>query len=164
MPKVGSQTYVAQSAEVVGDVTIGNFCYIGPGSKIRGDYGTVEIGDRTSIQENCVVHTRVGGECKIGSNVTVGHGAIIHGATVKDNVIIGMGAIVSDDVAIQDWCIIGPGCVVPDRKQIDEGSLVLGIPGKVKRVLTEQDRTRIEAIANIYADLAPRYLNGLTKL
>lgn len=155
---------MAQSAAVVGEVAIGDFCYVGLGAKIRGDYGKVRIGNRTSIQENCVIHTRVGGECNIGSNVVMGHGSIIHGATVKDNVIIGMGAIVSDDVVIQDWCIIGSGCVVPDRKKIEEGSLVLGVPGKVKRALTEQDRIRIETTANIYADLASRYRKGLKEL
>jgi carbonic anhydrase/acetyltransferase-like protein (isoleucine patch superfamily) len=151
IPTIGNETYIAQSAEIIGDVIIGDYCYIGPGAKMRGDYGTIRIENRTSIQENCVIHARVGGTCKIGNNVIIGHGAILHGAIIEDNVIIGMGAIISDDTLIKSWCIIGAGALVPSRQTIDEESLVVGVPAKIKRKVIEKDRMMIETSANVYA-------------
>ena len=86
-PVVGNNSYIAKSAEVIGDVYIGDNFYVGPGAKIRGDYGSIRIGNRTSIQENCVLHAGPDQEIIIGNNVTVGHGAIIHGPIIHDNVI-----------------------------------------------------------------------------
>ncbi|MFX0171646.1 MAG: gamma carbonic anhydrase family protein [Candidatus Hodarchaeota archaeon] len=164
IPTFGSETYIAQSAEIIGDVIIGDHCYIGPGAKIRGDYGTIRIGNQTSIQENCVIHARVGGTCKIGNNVIIGHGAILHGAIIEDNVIIGMGAIISDDTLIKSWSIIGAGALVPNRQIIDEKSLVVGVPAKIKRKVIEKDRMMIETSVNVYAQLASQYLKDLKEL
>jgi carbonic anhydrase/acetyltransferase-like protein (isoleucine patch superfamily) len=164
IPTYGSQTYIARSAEIIGDVIIGDNCYIGSGAKIRGDYGTIRIGNRTSIQENCVIHARVGGACKIGNNVIVGHCAILHGSIIEDNVIIGMGAIISDNVLIKNWCIIGAGALVTSRQTIDEESLVIGVPAKTKRKLIEKDRMMIETSAKIYAQLSSQYLKNLKEL
>ncbi|MFX0151987.1 MAG: gamma carbonic anhydrase family protein [Candidatus Hodarchaeota archaeon] len=164
IPTFGSETYIAQSAEIIGDVIIGDYCYIGPGAKIRGDYGTIRVGNQTSIQENCVIHARVGGTCKIGNNVIIGHGAILHGAIIEDNVIIGMGAIISDDTLIKSWCIIGAGALVTSRQTIDEESLVVGVPAKIKRKVIEKDRMMIETSVNVYAQLSSQYLKDLKEL
>ncbi|MFX0050105.1 MAG: gamma carbonic anhydrase family protein [Candidatus Hermodarchaeota archaeon] len=164
IPTFGSETYIAQSAEIIGDVIIGDYCYIGPGAKIRGDYGTIRVGNQTSIQENCVIHARVGGTCKIGNNVIIGHGAILHGAIIENNVIIGMGAIISDDTLIKSWCIIGAGALVTSRQTIDEESLVVGVPAKIKRKVIEKDRMMIETSVNVYAQLSSQYLKDLKEL
>ena len=93
-PVIGSGSYVSETADIIGDVTIGERCYIGPGARIKGDYGSVRIGNETSIQENCIIHARPDEACQIGNKVTVGHGAILHNCTVHDGSIIGMGSIV----------------------------------------------------------------------
>ncbi|MDF1541441.1 MAG: DapH/DapD/GlmU-related protein, partial [Candidatus Thorarchaeota archaeon] len=93
IPKIGKNTYVSSSASVIGAVTIGKECYIAPGAVVKGDYGTITIGNGTSVQDNVVVHARPNESTSIGSNVTLGHGCIIHNATVKDDAVIGMGAI-----------------------------------------------------------------------
>lgn len=164
IPKIGNDTYVANSAEVIGDVIIGDNCYIGPGVKLRGDYTSIRIGNNTSIQENCIIHAMGGGICTIGNNVTVGHGAIIHGSTIQDNCIIGMGAILTDNVLIKEWCLIGAGALVPEGKIIEEGSLAIGVPAKVVREISEPQKMIITQSSEIYSQLAPRYLKGLKEV
>ena len=163
-PAVGKNSYIARSAEVIGDVNIGDNCYIGPGAKIRGDYGRIRIGNRTSIQENCILHAGPGYQATIGDNVTVGHGAIIHGCTIHNNVIIGMGAIVTDFAVINDWCIVAAGALVTEKQIHEEESLVIGMPAKTIRKITPKNRELIEFSANLYAQLAPRYLKGLQEV
>jgi len=133
-PKIGKGTYVSHSAEVIGDVTIGKQCYIGPGAKIRGDYGTIQIGDKTSIEENCVLHARPNEKCEVANMVTVGHGSILHNCTVKDFAIIGMGAIVSDYAVVGVWSVVGEGCVVKNKQVIEDKKIVVGIPAKKKKL------------------------------
>ena len=164
IPKIGKDTYIDRSAEVIGEVRIGDNCYIGPGAKIRGDYSSIQIGDRTSIQENCVIHAFFEKSCTIGNNVVVGHGAIIHGSTIKNNVIIGMGAIIGDDTLIKDWCLVGAGALVRDGQVLEEESLAVGVPAKVIRKISETNRMIIEHSAKIYSQLAPRYIDGLKEI
>ncbi|UCE13544.1 MAG: gamma carbonic anhydrase family protein [Candidatus Heimdallarchaeota archaeon] len=164
VPTIGEGTYVALSAEVIGGVTIGDKCYIGSGAKIRGDYTTIHIGNQTSVQENCVIHARYGETCTIGDNVTIGHGAIIHGSIIKNNIIIGMGAIISDGAIINDHVIIGAGAVVRERQTLEEGSLAVGVPCKVIREVSESQKMFITSSAEMYCELAQRYLQGLKKI
>ena len=96
VPVIGKSSFVYPEATIIGDVTIGEGCYIGAGAVIRGDYGTIVIGDRTAIEENCTLHARPGEILTIGNDVTVGHAAILHNCTLDDSCIIGMGAMVSD--------------------------------------------------------------------
>ena len=163
-PSIGNNTYVAKSAEVIGDVQIGNNCYIGPGAKLRGDYGSIKIGNSTSIQENCILHAGPQEKAIIGNNVTVGHGAIVHGAIIHDNVIIGMGAIIVDHAVINDWCIVAASAVVTNHQIHESESLIVGIPAKTIRKITEKNRELIEFSANLYSQLAPRYLEGLKEV
>lgn len=163
-PVVGNNSYVAHSAEVVGDVKIGENCYIGPGAKIRGDYGSVMIGNHTSVQENCVLHAGPDQSISIGDNVSIGHGAIVHGTTIHNFVIVGMGAIVADHSEINDWCIVAAGALVTSNTIIERESLAVGVPAKIIRKITDENRNLISFTANLYSQLAPRYLEGLKEI
>ena len=162
-PKIGKTSFVPQSADVIGDVTIGEECFVGVGARIRGDYGTIVIGDRTSIQENSVIHARDGDKTVVGNNVQLGHGSILHNCTVRDNAVIGVGAIVSDFAVIGDWAIIGEGAVV--RGEIPDGSIAVGIPAKVIGRVTEAQKKEWLYYKDKYAELAAkRYPQGLKKI
>ena len=156
-PKIGEGTYVSQSAEVIGDVTIGKQCYIGPGAKMRGDYGTILIGDKTSIEENCVLHARPNGTCKIGSMVTVGHGAILHNCKVRDYAIIGMGAIVSDYAVVGVWSVVAEGCVVKNKQVIKDEKIVAGVPAKIVGEVSKEYQKLWTSYKKMLAELALKY-------
>jgi phenylacetic acid degradation protein len=156
-PKIGEGTYVSDSAEVIGDVSIGKQCYIGPGAKIRGDYGSITIGDKTSIEENCVLHARPGEICKVGNMVTVGHGSILHNCTVKDYAIIGMGAIVSDYAVVGVWSVVGEGCVVKNHQVVENEKIVVGIPAKIVSEVSKDYKRLWTSYKNVYARLALKY-------
>ncbi|MGD8564811.1 MAG: gamma carbonic anhydrase family protein [Candidatus Bathyarchaeota archaeon] len=160
-PSIGERTYVSQSAEVIGKVTIGSQCYIGPGAKIRGDYGEILIGDKTSIEENCVIHARPKGTCKVGSMVTVGHGAILHNCTIKDYAVIGMGSIVSDYAVVGTWSVVGEGCVVKNKQIIEDGKIVIGIPAKTVGEVSKDYRKLWTNFKILYTDLALKYPKNL---
>ena len=131
VPSIGPDTYISKSADIVGDVTIGSRCFIGPGARIKGDYGSIKIGNRTSVQENCVVHARPDKVCSIGSNVNVGHGSILHGCFIKDWAVIGMGAIISDFAEIGEWAVVGEGCVIKQNFVVPDRKIAVGVPGKL---------------------------------
>ncbi|MDH5783580.1 MAG: gamma carbonic anhydrase family protein [Candidatus Bathyarchaeota archaeon] len=156
-PKIGERTYVSQSAEVIGDITIGKQCYIGPGAKIRGDYGSILIGNKTSIEENCVLHARPSQTCKVGNMVTVGHGSILHNCTVKDYAVIGMGAIVSDYAVVGVWSVVGEGCVVKNKQVIEDRKIVVGIPAKIVGEVSKGYQKLWTSYKNLYAELALKY-------
>ncbi len=160
-PEISELAYVSPEATVVGDVTIGPGCFIGPGARIKGDYGTIVIGKETSIQENCVVHARPGERCEIGGRVNVGHGAIIHGGFVGDGAVIGMGAIVSDFAEVGAGAIVAEGCTVISRQKIPEKSIAVGVPAKIVGVVTDDVRLSYERFKDIYVDLSRRYREGL---
>ncbi len=161
IPVISDQAYVSPEATVVGDVTIGPGCFIGPGARIKGDYGTIVIGRETSIQENCVVHARPGERCEIGGRVNVGHGAIIHGGCVGDGAVIGMGAIVSDFAEVGAGAIVAEGCVVISRQKIPERSIAVGVPAKIAGEVAEDVRLAYEGFKDIYVGLSKRYKEGL---
>jgi len=156
-PKIGERTYVSQSAEVIGNVTIGKHCYIGPGAKIRGDYGTILVGNKSSIEENCVLHARPNEACKVGNMVTVGHGAILHNCMVKDYAVIGMGAIVSDYAVVGVWSVVGEGCVVKNKQVIADRKIVVGIPAKIVGEVSKDYQKLWTSYKDLYAELALKY-------
>jgi len=156
-PRIGERTYVSSSAEVIGDVEIGGQCYIGPGAKIRGDYGRIAIGNGTSIEENCVLHARPNEACEVGSLVTVGHGSILHNCTVKDYAIIGMGAIVSDYAIVGVWSVIGEGCVVKNNQVIEDRKVAVGVPARIAGEITDEYQNLWTKYKNIYVELAKKY-------
>lgn len=157
-PVVPESCYVDDTATIIGLVEIGEECYIGPGARIKGDYGLVRLGDACSVQENCVIHARPDCETTIGSRVTIGHGAILHGPVIGNDVIIGMGAIVSDDANIGDTSIVAEGSVVPNGAKVPPRSVVMGVPGKVRGdLMNEKNEAWIQTSADIYIGICKRY-------
>ncbi len=150
-------TLIFPGAVVVGDVTLGKNCSVWYGAVIRGDEEQIVIGDNTNIQDNAVLHVTPGLPLRLGSGVTVGHGAILHSCTVGDDSLIGMGAIVLDGAVIGKNCLIAAGAVVTPRTVIPDGSMVMGAPGKVKRELTAEEMEGNRQNAKFYVDLKEGY-------
>lgn len=163
-PVIGEGTYVAESADVIGDVTIGRDCFIGPGARIKGDYGSVTIGDGTSVQENCVVHARPDEKCVIGSRCTVGHGSILHNCSLEDGVVIGMGAIVSDWAVLGEDSLVGEGAVIRQSAEIPARKIAVGVPARVVGDINDGVREFQALARRVYVELAHRYARGLKKL
>ena len=158
-PVVGKDVFLAQSASVIGEVTIGEGSSVWHGASVRGDCGPVTIGRYSNIQDVCVCHCTTGGpRLVVGDNVTVGHGAILHSCTVEDGSLIGMGAVVLDGARIGKGSIIAAGAVVLEGTEIPPGSLVAGVPGKVRRQVDEAVIERLTAQSMEYFELALSYL------
>lgn len=154
-----------KSADVIGDVVIGESCFVGGGARVRGDYGRIRIGDRTSVQENVVVHARVDEECRVGSDVQLGHGSVLHNCTVKDYAVIGLGAVISDYAVVGEWAIVGEGAVVPAGFNAPDGKIAVGIPVKVVGDVKKEHKELWVKYKATYADLARnRYPKGLRKI
>jgi carbonic anhydrase/acetyltransferase-like protein (isoleucine patch superfamily) len=142
--------YIASGAVVTGDVVLGEDASVWHNAVLRGDSGRITVGDRTNIQDCCVVHE----ETVIGADCTVGHGAILHGCTVGDNVVVGMGAILLNGAVIGENCLIGAGSVVTGKMNAPAGSLILGNPAKVVKPLSEEQLEYIRQDAELYVELA----------
>ena len=153
----GTPLFRADNATVIGNVTLGTDVGIWFGAVIRADKDRIVIGDRSNIQDNCVVHTTTGHPVLIGSDVSVGHGAILHGCTIRDRVLVGMGAIVLNGAVVGEGSVIGAGAVVKEGMTVPPGSVVVGIPGKVIKESTEEQRNHILANAASYVALAREY-------
>ena len=150
-PKISEKAFVAKNATVICDVTVEEDANIWFGAAIRGDMDSIYIGKGSNVQDNAVVHVDKGFPVKIGENVTIGHGAIVHGCTVGNNVLVGMGAIILNGAKIGDNCIIGAGAMVTQNKEIPANSLLMGCPAKVVREVDEQgaESTRQNALRYI---------------
>ncbi len=151
-PQVPNDCYVAENATIVGDVTMGNHCSIWFNAVIRGDVHYIKMGDKVNVQDGAVIHaTYQKSPTNIGNNVSIGHNAIVHGCTVKDNVLIGMGSIVMDDCVIESNSIIAAGAVVTKNTIVESGSIYAGVPAKkVKAISQELISGEIDRIANNY--------------
>ncbi len=130
-PKIDNSAYIDSSAIIIGNVKIGKNCGIFPHTVIRGDQNLIEIKDGSNVQDGCVIHTDEIHEVKIGKNVSLGHAAVVHGATIEDECIIGMNSTVLNGAKIGKGSIIGANAIVTENKEIPENSLVIGVPGKV---------------------------------
>ena len=139
MPKIHPTAWVAPGAFVRGDVTIDEQANIWYNAVLRGDQESITVGKATSVQDNCVLHGDAGCNVVVGQYVTVGHGAVLHGCTVEDNCLIGMNAVVLDHAVIGAGSIVGAGAVVAAGTIVPPKSLVVGVPGKVKKTLTDED-------------------------
>jgi carbonic anhydrase/acetyltransferase-like protein (isoleucine patch superfamily) len=157
MKSIDKSVFIADGAKVIGDVEIGKNGSVWFNAVIRADLGSVKIGENSNVQDNAVVHTSKDFGVQIGDNVTIGHSAIVHGCTVGNNVLIGMGAIVLDGAVIEDNCIIGAGTLVTHGKVIPAGSLAFGNPVKVIRQLTDDEIRSITDNAISYAEKAKNY-------
>ncbi|MYB76665.1 MAG: gamma carbonic anhydrase family protein [Chloroflexi bacterium] len=160
MPRVGKNVFIAENAYVIGDVELGDYASVWYGAVLRGDFAPIVIGSHTSIQENCVVHTDHGFPSKVGSHVTTGHTAVIHGASVGDHCIIGMGALLLNGASVGPESIVGAGAVLAEGKEFPARSLVLGVPGKLLREVTDQELARIYSNAETYLGYAREYLEA----
>ncbi len=160
-PRIGAGVFLAETAAVIGDVVVGDRTSIWYGTVLRGDVFHIRIGAECSIQDNTVVHVTSGKHATtIGDRVTVGHSAVLHGCTIADHCLIGMGAIILDRARIGRRCIVGAGALVTPGSDIPEGQLVLGSPAKSKRPLTDEELAWIESSADHYVALAAAYLAG----
>ncbi len=160
-PSIDASSFVAPTAAVIGDVVIGARSSIWFGAVLRGDAMAIRIGARTSIQDNAVVHATTGwAATTVGDDCTVGHGVILHGCTVGDRVLVGMGSIVLDGAEIGADTILGAGSLVTARTTIPPGVLALGRPAKVIRALNDDELASIRAAAETYVGLVRDYLDG----
>jgi len=160
-PKIGERVFVAEGAQIIGDVEIGEECSIWFNAVIRGDSDIVRIGKYTNFQDGCVGHT-MRNECPLilGDYVTIGHGAVLHGCTVESHSLIGMHATLLNNVKVGTQSIIAAGAVVTERMVIPPRSLVMGMPAKVKRELTEAEIASIDAYARRYWEYKEAYLGN----
>lgn len=154
VPVLGEGVYVATGAVVVGDVIVGDYSSVWYQAVLRGDINRIVLGHHTNIQDNAVLHVTHDQPCVLGNWVTVGHGAVVHACTVGDETLIGMRAVVLDRAVIGRNCLIGAGSVVPPDTAIPDGSLALGVPAKVIRLLGPEERQEVRLAAELYARTA----------
>jgi carbonic anhydrase/acetyltransferase-like protein (isoleucine patch superfamily) len=164
VPQIGKGAYVSETANVIGDVIIGEKCYIGTGAIIRGDYGAVRIGSGTAIEENCVVHAPPDEFCHIGDSVIIGHGAIVHSSQIRDFAGIGMGAVLSIHSEVGAGSLIGEGSVVTWGQKIPPGKIAVGNPAKEIGEVSEEHKKLWTWGNEIYVELCERYHKGLKRL
>lgn len=146
--------YIAPNATVIGDVQLGDRVSIWYGAVLRGDSGPIIIGDDSNVQDNCVIHEKT----TLGKGCTVGHGAILHGCTIGDHCLVGMGAIVLDGAVLEEDCMVGAGALVTGKTVAPAGSLLLGNPAKVVKQLTAEQLAYIRQDAESYVNLAKKQL------
>ncbi len=159
-PVIDESVFIADGAVVIGDVVIGKDSNIWFNAVIRGDVNYIRIGERTNIQDGCILHvTTEKYPLIIGNDVTVGHGAILHGAVIHDKCLIGMGAIVLDGAEVKPYSLVAAGSLVKQGFVVPEGTLVAGVPAKVVRELTEDERKALEESAIHYVELSKEYKN-----
>jgi carbonic anhydrase/acetyltransferase-like protein (isoleucine patch superfamily) len=151
-PKLGQDVYLAKTAVVLGDVTIGAHSSVWYGAVLRGDINRIVVGHHTNIQDNAVLHLADDFACIVGNWVTVGHSAIVHACKVGDEVLVGMGAVILDGAVIGKQSLIGAKALVTQGMKVPPNSLVLGAPARVVRKLTEKERARLKWLAEHYVD------------
>jgi len=157
---IDHSAFIAPGAVILGDVRIGAQSSVWYTAVLRGDTDTISLGPRTNVQDGAVLHVDAGMPCSIGAGVTIGHRAVVHGALVEDHVLIGIGAIVLSGAYISHDCIIGAGSLVTGHSVIPPRSMVLGVPGRVVRQLTEEEVQSIRATAEHYVEYGARYKQG----
>ena len=164
LPVVPKSVFVEDTAVVIGDVVLGEDCSIWFHAVVRGDVNYIRIGDRTNVQDLCILHvTHDTAPLVIGCDVTIGHNVILHGCTVKDRVLIGMGAIIMDGAVIGEDSVVGAGALVTENTKFPPKSLILGTPAKFKRPVTDKELAWIRESARNYVTYARQYLTDTTK-
>lgn len=157
-PKIGQNVFIAPTAVIIGDVTIEDRASIWYGAIVRGDMEPIRIGKETNIQDNCVVHTDWGKPAVIGSKVTVGHNAVVHGCVIEDNCLIGISASVLNGAVVKTGSVVAAGSVVREGQTVGPNHLVTGVPAVLKKDLGEKMPDVLNEPANIYIDLACKHL------
>lgn len=163
-PEIGKDAYVAPSAQIIGDVHLAPGASVWFGAVLRGDNDPIRIGQASNVQDGAIIHADPGVPTTIGNGVTIGHRAIIHGATVGDNCLIGMGATILNNAHIGANSIVGANALVTEGKSFPEGSLIVGAPARVMRALREEEIAAIALSARTYVANAARFAEGLTRV
>lgn len=163
-PEIDASAYVADSANLIGKVTVEANASVWFGVTIRGDNERITIGENSNVQEGTVMHTDMGYPLVIGKNVSIGHQAMLHGCTVGDGSLIGIQAVLLNGARIGKGCLVGAGALVTEGKEFPDHSLILGSPAKVVRTLTEDDLLRLQGNAANYAERGHRYKAELKKI
>jgi carbonic anhydrase/acetyltransferase-like protein (isoleucine patch superfamily) len=158
--RIHETAWVAPSADLMGDVSLGEHASVWYQCVLRGDIGPIVVGPRSNIQDLTMVHVDEGVPCTIGADVGIGHRCILHGCTIEDNCLIGMGSVLLNNVRVGSGSVIGAGAVVTEGMRIPPGSLVLGVPAKVVRPVDDELRGRIRLTTEHYVDLARRHREG----
>ncbi|MGE5064704.1 MAG: gamma carbonic anhydrase family protein [Myxococcales bacterium] len=156
-PQLGEGAWVAPSANLIGDVRLGARASVWFGAVLRGDNTPLILGEETNFQDGAIGHSDPGFPLTIGARVTVGHQAILHGCTVADDCLIGMGARILNGALIESECIVGAGALITEGKRFERGSLIFGAPARVVRQVTDEERQLLRASAAHYAEKAARY-------
>ena len=156
-PKIHENTFIANSADIIGNVEIFENVSIWFGAVLRGDVEKIIVGKNSNIQDNSTVHTDFGIPCIIGENVTVGHNVVLHSCNISDNVIVGMGSTILNGAKIAKNCLVGANSLVTHKLEYEEGMLILGNPAKIVRMLTDEEIEHIIKNANHYVENAKRY-------
>jgi carbonic anhydrase/acetyltransferase-like protein (isoleucine patch superfamily) len=152
--------FIHPDAIVLGDVVLGRDASVWPTAVLRADSERITIGDESNVQDGVVIHVDPGVPCTIGNRVTIGHRAVVHGATVEDECLIGMGAVVLNRAVIGSGSVIGAGAVIPEGMQVPPGSLVLGVPGKIVRQVDDETRKRVARGVRVYVELQEKHRSG----
>ncbi|MEP2532505.1 gamma carbonic anhydrase family protein [Shimia sp.] len=160
-PQIADDTFVAHDANIIGDVVLEEGVSVWFGATLRGDNEQIFIGAGSNVQENTVMHTDMGYPLTVGAGCTIGHKVMLHGCTIGENSLIGIGAIVLNGAKIGKNCLIGAGALITENKEIPDGSLVMGAPGKVVRQLDENAINGLRLSASHYQANARRFKNGL---
>jgi carbonic anhydrase/acetyltransferase-like protein (isoleucine patch superfamily) len=163
-PQLGQGAWAAPSADLIGDVRLGARASVWFGAVIRADNTPIVVGEESNIQDGSVCHSDPGFPLTIGARVTVGHQAILHGCTVADDCLIGMGARILNGAVIGPECIVGAGALITEGKHFEPGSLIVGAPARVVREITDEEQQLLRASAAHYAEKAARYAAGLGML
>lgn len=163
-PRIDASAWVADSAQVIGNVELGANSSVWFGAIVRGDTEVITIGNNSNIQDASVLHADVGKPLTVGDNVTVGHQVMLHGCTVGDGALIGIGAVILNGAKIGKGCIVGAGALVTEGKEFPDGSMVLGSPAKLVRELTTDQQAALKMSALHYVENAHRFREGLKKI
>jgi carbonic anhydrase/acetyltransferase-like protein (isoleucine patch superfamily) len=158
---IGEEFFVAPSASVIGRVHLGRDASVWFNAVLRGDVNDIRLGDRTNVQDTAVLHVDGDAPCTVGNDVTIGHGATVHGCTVGDFSLIGIGATILSHAVIGQYCLVGAGALITERKVFADRSLILGAPARRARELTDEECRALEASAARYAELGKRYRREL---
>jgi carbonic anhydrase/acetyltransferase-like protein (isoleucine patch superfamily) len=163
-PELGAGAFVAESAEVIGDVRLGENASVWFGVVIRGDTDTIRIGKNTNVQDQSMLHADEGVPCTLGDNVTVGHQVMLHGCTIGDGSLIGIQAVVLNKAKIGRNCIVGAGSVVTENKEFPDNTLIVGSPAKAVKTLTDDQVKLLSRLSEHYVHNAERYRRSFKKI
>jgi carbonic anhydrase/acetyltransferase-like protein (isoleucine patch superfamily) len=163
-PQLGTGAWVADSAQVIGNVQLGENASIWFGAVLRGDNETMTVGRNSNVQDLSMLHSDPGSPLTIGENVTIGHQVMLHGCTIGDNSLIGIQAVVLNNAKIGRNSIVGAGSVVTEGKEFPDNSLIFGSPAKVMRTISDEDAARLRHGSEHYVENAVRYAKGLKKI